>query len=75
MKSRKEKTLIGLGLWLFVLPFLGFPQAWKIWLTAATGLAVLYFAALLLKQSRDRNRALSNETKTGTFTETVEPSI
>lgn len=75
MKSRKEKALIGLGVWLFVLPFLGFPQTWKTWLVAATGLAIVYFAALLLKQSSERQHASSNEMRTETFTETIEPSL
>ena len=74
MKSTQEKILIGLGVWLFVLPFLGFPESWKLWLTAITGVVIIYVGALLLKHARERQRALATdtETKTGTFTETVE---
>ncbi len=72
MKMTQEKILIILGLWLFVLPFTGFPESWKTWLVAITGLVVVYLAALLLKRSRDRVRALSTETKTETFTETAD---
>lgn len=75
MKINQEKILIGLGVWLFVLPFTGFPQAWKTWLVALTGLGIVYLGALLLKQSRDRNRVHAAETKTGTFTETAEHSL
>jgi uncharacterized membrane protein len=75
MTVTKEKVLIGLGVWLFVLPFTGFPASWKTWLIAITGLVVIYLGALLLKASRERERAMTIETKTGTFTETIEHSL
>lgn len=70
MRVTQEKILIGLGIWLFILPFTGFPQSWKTWLTAITGLVVVYLAALLLKRMHDREGARARETRTETFTET-----
>ena len=75
MKSTQEKILIILGVWVFVLPFTGFPDSWKTWLLVITGLVIIYIGALLLKHSRERQKALITETKTGTFTETAEHSL
>lgn len=72
MKINKEKVLIGLGVWIFVLPFTGFPESWKTWLIVCTGLIVIYLGALLLKQRTERERAAMQEMKTETFTETID---
>ncbi|MEI8130063.1 MAG: hypothetical protein WCG55_00995 [bacterium] len=66
----KEKVLLILGVWLIILPFLGFPDLWKTILISATGVVVVYLSALIWKQVR--MRALNNvaEIKTETFTET-----
>ena len=53
----------------------GFPDSWKTWLLVITGLVIIYIGALLLKHSRERQKALITETKTGTFTETAEHSL
>ena len=72
MKIHLEKVTIGLGIWLFILPFTGFPISWKTFLTVATSLVFIYIGALLLKASRERERAQKTETKTATFTETID---
>ena len=69
MNIKKEKLVLGLGVWLIVLPFLGFPETWKMVLTVVTGVIITYVGALLLKRSRMPN-SLATETKTETFTET-----
>lgn len=71
MKLTQEKIIIGLGIWLLVLPFTGFPSSWKTLLTVATGVVVIYLGALLFKKARTRARSASVETKTGTFIETL----
>lgn len=69
MKDAQEKIVIGLGIWLMVLPFTGFPRSWKTVLTIATGVVVIYLGALLWRSARLKKQ--SGETRTGTFTETV----
>ncbi len=66
----KEKVLLILGVWLMILPFLGFPDLWKTILIVATGLTVTYLSALIWKQVRVRNINNVAEIKTETFTET-----
>ncbi len=41
----KETAVISLGIWVFILPFLGFPEAWRVALFVLTGagLVVLGF--------------------------------
>ena len=66
----KEKVLLILGVWLMILPFLGFPDLWKTILIVVTGLTVTYLSALIWKQVRVRNINNVAEIKTETFTET-----
>lgn len=70
MKMTKEKIIISLGVWLIILPFLGFPDSWKTGLIIATGVVVTYLGALVLRSAQSRNAANSVEIKTETFTET-----
>ena len=51
---RKEKTLFIIGLWIIVLPFLGFATNTKIFLFVLTGLALLYLAYLFYLENKDR---------------------
>ena len=55
MKALEEKILIGLGVWLAVLPFTGVPRSWKNALISITGLVVVYLAALLWRKTRTRH--------------------
>ena len=52
MKALEEKILIGLGIWLVILPFTGVPRSWKNALISITGLIVVYLAALLWRKDR-----------------------
>lgn len=70
MKETQEKILIGVGVWLLVLPFTGFPRGWKTVLTLVSGAIVVYIGTLLWRATKLRK---IGETKTGTFTETIEP--
>jgi hypothetical protein len=73
MKTTHEKIIIGCGVWLLALSFSGFPQAWKTAFMVATGLAVIYFGAIVLKKAHEYRKHTHHEMKTETFTETVNP--
>lgn len=49
---RKARTLLFLGIWLAVLPYLGFPYVWKDILTTLSGLGLIYFGYVLYKESK-----------------------
>lgn len=51
---RKEKTLFIIGLWVVILPFLGFPNSWRKALFFITGLAVMYLAYLFYLEVKAR---------------------
>ncbi len=70
MKSTQEKVVIGCGVWLIVLPFLGLPVSWKMILVTATGVVVTYVGALAYKRSLHKSGTVATETRTETFTET-----
>ncbi len=69
MRLIQEKTIVGLGVVLAVLPFTGFPRSWKTAVSAAIGIVLVYVGALLLKAARTRIRMEQPEMKTETFTE------
>ena len=51
---RKEKTLFIIGLWVIVLPFLGFPNSWRKVLFLITGVAIMYLAYLFYIEVKAR---------------------
>ncbi len=51
---RKERTLFILGVWVAILPFLGFPNSWRQVLYIITGFALLYLAYLFYIQAKAR---------------------
>ena len=51
---RKEKTLFIIGLWVVILPFLGFPNNWRKILFLITGLAIIYLAYLFYLEVKVR---------------------
>jgi hypothetical protein len=51
---RKEKTLFLIGLWVIILPYLGFPNSWRNVLFIITGLAIIYLAYLFYLETRQR---------------------
>jgi len=66
---RKEKTLFIVGLWIIVLPFLGFASNWKTILFILTGVATLYLAYLFYLENK--NRLLKNTTPGQTFIDNI----
>ncbi len=61
---RKEKTLFIVGLWIIILPFLGFPSSWRAVLFVITGLIIIYMAYLFYIEVKARLGKNSEETKT-----------
>lgn len=49
-----------MGIWVVVLPFLGFPYSWQDVLTSLSGLALVYVSFALYKESR-KNEAKEEE--------------
>lgn len=48
----KRQTLMVLGIWVIILPFLGFPGTWKSILFCATGLVIATIAYALRPETR-----------------------
>ncbi|KKP86346.1 MAG: hypothetical protein UR90_C0032G0002 [Parcubacteria group bacterium GW2011_GWC1_35_8] len=49
---RKVYMLLVLGIWVAILPFLGFPYSWKDILTTLSGFAIIYASFVLYKKSK-----------------------
>lgn len=60
---RKEKTLLIIGFWVIILPFLGFPSLWKVVLLIITGIALVYLAYLFYIEAKERLPKEDNEVK------------
>jgi hypothetical protein len=60
---RKEKTLFLIGLWVMILPFLGFPNNWRRILFFITGLALIYLAYLLYLETKSRLAKMGRQDK------------
>ncbi len=61
---RKEKALFFIGLFILILPFLGFPNSWKTVLFVIIGTIIIYLAYLFYAEVKDRLARNSTETKT-----------
>jgi len=67
---RKEKTLFIIGLWVAILPFLGFPINWRNILFVITGIAIMYLAYLFYLEVKVRlDKDVSNSK---TFVDNIE---
>ncbi|MEX2052181.1 MAG: hypothetical protein WD991_00605 [Candidatus Paceibacterota bacterium] len=52
----KARILLILGVFITVLPYLGFPTSWKEIIFSLCGLALIYFSYLLYKESKTKNK-------------------
>jgi hypothetical protein len=69
----KARTLLALGTWIAILPFLGLPYAWKDNLTTLTGLVLMCLSYLLYKDYRKENnkgKTFDNFRENNNFEET-----
>lgn len=64
INMRKEKTLLVIGLWVLILPFLGFSINSKKVLFVITGFAILYLGYLFYLEARNRLLKISDHSKT-----------
>jgi len=46
---RKARIFLFLGIWVVILPYLGFPSSWKDVLSILTGLTLIYLSYMLYK--------------------------
>ena len=60
---RKEKSLIIIGFWILVFPFLGFPNSWKIILLEITGIVIIYIAYLFYLEVKEQISKVDDQTK------------
>ncbi|MBI2627631.1 hypothetical protein HYW72_01740 [Candidatus Nomurabacteria bacterium] len=51
---RKAYILLILGVWVAVLPYLGFPYSWKDILITLSGFGLIYISFVLYKESKIR---------------------
>jgi len=62
---RKEKTLLIIGLWIIILPFLGFPDSWRKVFFIITGFSIMYLAYLFYLENKMRlSKNISSHNKT-----------
>ena len=61
---RKERTLFFIGIWIGILSFLGFPNSWRKFLFAISGLAIIYLAYLFREENKTRLNLLNKENQT-----------
>jgi hypothetical protein len=57
----KEKTIFAIGIWIIILPYLGFPVFWKNLLFVATGLLITVIATLMYKHKQVLARIISTK--------------
>ena len=51
---RKERTLLIRGIWVFVLPYLGFYESWRKILSMITSIGLIYLAYLFYTEAKIR---------------------
>jgi len=61
---RKEKTLLIIGVWIMVLPFLGFTNSWRQALLLISGFAIVYLAYLFYLEYKVRVKKEIDNNKT-----------
>ena len=49
---RKAHLFLILGIWVAILPYLGFPYSWKDTLTTVSGLGLIYFSFTFHQKSK-----------------------
>jgi membrane protein implicated in regulation of membrane protease activity len=67
---QKSRILLILGAWMAVLPYLGFPYAWKEVLFTISGLIVVYLSYFLYKDYKKKEgKTFDNFSENGDFKE------
>ncbi|KKT20095.1 MAG: hypothetical protein UW02_C0001G0008 [Candidatus Nomurabacteria bacterium GW2011_GWB1_43_7] len=69
---RKARILLVLGVWVTILPYLGFPYSWKDILTTVSGLALIYFSFVLYREYKakeNQEKTFDNFSENNNFSE------
>jgi hypothetical protein len=66
---RKERTLLIIGCWIIILPFLGFPNNWRENILIISGLSLVYLAYLFYIEKKAT--APKNENRSRTFVDNI----
>jgi amino acid permease len=61
---RKARIFLFLGIWVVILPYLGFPSSWKDVLSTLTGLGLIYVSYILYKDYKKDYKIEENQEKT-----------
>ncbi len=70
---KKERTLFFIGLWVAILPYLGFPTSFRKILFVITGLVIIYFSYMLRKKAKEEAQVMQKEdnSKMNTFVDNI----
>jgi len=60
---RKERTLFIIGVWVAILPYLGFYESWRKVLFVITGIGLVYLAYLFYSEAKARLEKDDNKVK------------
>jgi len=59
---RKARIFLILGIWIAILPFLGFPSSWKDILTTLSGFGLIFVSYLLYREHKTKEGGKSPQT-------------
>ena len=51
---RRIRAILFFGVWVAILPYLGFPYFWKNFLFTLSGLILVFFACILYREHKNR---------------------
>lgn len=60
---KKERTLLFLGIWVAILPNLGFPELWRKILFLLSGLFLMFISYIMYRRKRYENIKRSHKTQ------------
>lgn len=69
---RKARMVLILGIWVAILPYLGFPYSWKGYLFTLSGLVLIYVSYVLYseyKRSEERDNKFENFSENRNFSD------
>ena len=69
---KKERTLFGLGIWVAILPFLGFPDSWRKILFVISGILIICLASLFRNQYKKQFISKQTESNMHPFLDNIE---
>ncbi|MES2930190.1 MAG: hypothetical protein V4665_00180 [Patescibacteria group bacterium] len=68
---RKERTVFIVGLWVIILPFLGFPTSWRKALFVITGFALIYLSYRFYQHASAKRPSPLAENRSKSFIDNV----